>query len=120
MTENHFFFWKEMYDQNEGNVLLDQPPFNLQTNIHSLSGEKKAVGFFGVVKEQATRWHFNKGQLSYNVGNAFRDACEVRTYGPPAPGCPEPLPSFPACECKYCLDYSWGTATNIKPSWWPE
>ena len=63
--------------------LLDQPPFNLRTNIQSLSGEKKAVGFFGVVKEQATRWHFNKDQLSYNVENAFKEACEIRTYGPP-------------------------------------
>ncbi|HEX6226916.1 MAG TPA: DUF4249 domain-containing protein [Chryseolinea sp.] len=119
MTEDNFFFWKEMYDQNEGNVLVDQPPFNLRTNIESLSGEKKAIGFFGVMKEQATRWHFNKSQLSYNVTNAFKAACEVRSYGPPIPGCPEVQPAFPACECKYCLDYSGGVATNIKPSWWP-
>lgn len=119
MTENNFFFWKEMYDQNEGNVLLDQPPFNLATNIQSLSGEKKAIGYFGVMKEQATRWHFNKSQLSYNVTNAFKAACEVTNYGPPVGGCPEPQPAFPACECKYCLDYSRGVATNIKPSWWP-
>ena len=119
MTENNFFFWKEMYDQNEGNVLLDQPPFNIRTNFQSLSGEKKAVGFFGVVKEQATRWHFNKSQLSYNVENAFKKACENTLYGPPVGGCPEPLPAYPACECKYCLDYSFGDATNVKPSWWP-
>ena len=94
MTENNFSFWKEMYDQNEGNVLLDQPPFNIRTNIQSLSGEKKAVGFFGVVKEQATRWHFNKDQLSYNVENAFKEACENRSLWPASAGCPEPLPSF--------------------------
>jgi len=119
MTENNFFFWKEMYDQNEGNALLDQTPFNLRTNIQSRSGEKKAVGFFGVVKEQATRWHFDRSQLSYYVDNAFKKGCEI-IYGPPLGGCPEPFPAFPACECKYCLDYSWGTATNVKPSWWPK
>jgi Domain of unknown function (DUF4249) len=119
MTEDNFFFWKEMYDQNEGNVLLDQPPFNLRTNIQSHSGERKAIGFFGVVKEQATRWHFNTSQLSYRVDNAFKAGCEI-IYGPPVGGCPEPLPAFPACECKYCLDYSFGVATNIKPPWWPD
>jgi hypothetical protein len=119
MRENNYFFWKEMYDQNEGNVLMDKPPFNLQTNIHSLSGEKKAIGYFGVVKEQATRWYFNSGELSYRVNNDFRAGCEIY-YGPPLGGCPEPLPAYPACECKYCLDYSFGTPTNIKPSWWRE
>jgi len=68
-----------MYNQNEGSVLLDQPPFNIRTNIQSLSGEKKAVGFFGVVKEQATRWHFNKDQLSYRVEDAFKKACKTRS-----------------------------------------
>ena len=119
MTESNYFFWKEMYDQNEGNVLVDKPPFNLQSNIQSLSGEKKAVGFFGVVKEQATRWYFNRNELSYQVENTFKKGCETN-YGPPIRGdCPEePNPAFAACECKYCLRYSFGNATNIKPSWW--
>jgi hypothetical protein len=119
MTESNYYFWEEMYDQNEGNVLLDQPPFNLQTNIRSLSGEKKVIGFFGVLQEQAIRWHFNSSQLSYPVENAFKAGCEV-IFGPPPGGCPEPTPAYPACECKYCLDYSWGDATNIKPTWWPK
>lgn len=120
MTQDNFFFWKEMYDQNEGNVLLDQPPFNLKTNIQVLSGQRKAIGFFGVVKEQATRWHFNTSELSYPVENTFKKGCEI-IFGPPAADCPqEPLPAFPACECKYCLDYSFGTATNVRPSWWPK
>lgn len=119
MQENNYFFWKEMFDQNEGNVLMDKPLFNLQTNIQSLSGERQAVGYFGVMQEQATRWYFNRSELSYRVNNDFKDGCEIY-YGPPLGGCPEPLPAYPACECKYCLDYSFGTPTNVKPSWWRE
>ncbi len=119
MQENYYFFWKEMYDQNEGNVLMDKPPFNLQSNIQSLSGEGKVVGFFGVVKEQATRWYFNRSELSYPVENTFRKGCETN-YGPGIIGdCPEePSPAFAACECKYCPRYSSGIAKNVKPSWW--
>jgi hypothetical protein len=119
MQEDFYFFWKEMYDQNEGNVLVDKPPFDLSTNIHSLSGGKKAVGYFGVVQEQAVRWYFNRSMLSYPVEHTFKKGCETY-YGPPVIGdCPEePSPSFPACECKYCLRYSFGEATNVRPSWW--
>ena len=119
MDENNYFFLKEMYDQNEGNVLVDKPPFNLKSNIESWSGEKKVAGFFGVVQEQATRWYFNVSELDYRVENTFKKGCETY-YGPPVQGdCPEePNPSFAACECKYCLRYSRGDATNVKPSWW--
>ena len=119
MDEDSYFFWKEMYDQNEGNILVDKPPYNLQSNMRSLSGQKKVVGFFSVFQEQATRWYFNVGQLSYSVENTFKKGCETN-YGPPVRGdCPEePSPAFAACECKYCLRYSFGEATNIRPSWW--
>jgi hypothetical protein len=119
MDENNYFFLKEMYDQNEGNVLVDKPPFNLKSNIESWSGEKKVVGFFGVVQEQATRWYFNVTELDYPVENTFKKGCETN-YGPPVRGdCPEePAPAFAACECKYCPAYSRGDATNVKPSWW--
>jgi hypothetical protein len=119
MDENNFFFLKEMYDQNEGNVLVDKPPFNLKSNIESWSGEKRVVGFFGVVQEQATRWYFNVSELDYAVENTFKKGCETN-YGPPVRGdCPEePTPAFAACECKYCLSYSRGDATNVKPTWW--
>jgi len=119
MNEEDFFFWKEMYDRNESNVLLDKPPFNLKTNLESVAGDKKVSGYFGVFKEQATRWHFSVKELSYPVENAFKKGCE-QAYGPPLGGCPEPFPAFPACECKYCLDYSWGVATNVKPPWWDQ
>lgn len=119
MNEDHYFFLKEMYDQNEGNVLVDKPPFNLKSNIESWSGEKKVVGYFGVVQEQATRWYFNVSQLDYRVENTFKKGCETN-YGPPVRGdCPEePAPAFAACECKYCPRYSKGNAVNIRPSWW--
>lgn len=119
MNEDHYFFMKEMYDQNEGNVLVDKPPFNLKSNIESWSGEKKVVGYFGVVHEQATRWYFNVGQLDYRVENTFKKGCETN-YGPPVRGdCPEePSPAFAACECKYCPRYSKGHAVNVRPSWW--
>ena len=119
MNEDYYFFLKEMYDQNEGNVLVDKPPFNLMSNIESWSGEKKVVGYFGVVQEQATRWYFNVSQLDYTVENTFRKGCETN-YGPPVRGdCPEePAPAFAACECKYCPMYSKGNAVNIRPPWW--
>lgn len=118
MNEQYYFFWKEMQSRVEGNVLIDTPPFNLESNFSSLTeGGKIVVGFFSVVQEQAKRWYFNKSQLSYPIRYTFKEACEVN-YGPPLPGCPEPTPSFTACECKYCLDYSKGQTTNVKPIWW--
>jgi hypothetical protein len=120
MTDDYYYFWREMYDQNEGNVLVDRPPFNLQSNIRSVTSEKKAVGYFGVVKEQALRWYFNVRMLSYPVENVYKKGCETN-YGPPIVGdCPEePSPAFPACACKYCPRYPFGEPTNVKPSWWP-
>ncbi len=119
MNEENYFFMKEMYDQNEGNVLVDKPPFNLKSNIESWSGEKKVVGYFGVMQEQATRWYFNVSELDYRVENTFKKGCETN-YGPPVRGdCPEePNPAFAACECKYCPRYSKGDAVNVRPTWW--
>lgn len=107
LTEANYLFYKEMRDQNEGSVLVDVPPFNLQTNIHSLNGEKKVAGYFGVVREQATRWYFNKSHLSYNVKNTLKSDCLV-VYGP----------GGPAPECLDCREYSFGIATDTKPQWW--
>jgi hypothetical protein len=104
----------------EGNEMIDTPPYNLKTNFtSSAESNRRIIGFFAVVQEQATRWFFNKDHLSYTIPYAFKDGCQI-VYGPPLPGCPEPLPAFPACECKYCLDYSNGEAKNVKPKWWPE
>jgi hypothetical protein len=106
LSEKNYFFWKEMSDQNEGSPLIDIPPFNLQSNIRSLSG-KRVSGFFSVLQEQATRWYFNKSMLSYHVVNTLKADCMV-AYGP----------GGPAPECLDCRQYTKGIATNVKPSWW--
>ena len=69
MNEDYYFFWKEMQEQNEGGAIFDRPPFNLRTNFHSLSGDKKVSGYFGVVQEQAKRWYFDMSELTYHVEN---------------------------------------------------
>ena len=69
MTEEFYFFWKEMQEQNEGGAIFDKPPFNLHSNFHSLNGDKKVSGYFGVVQEQAMRWYFDIRDLSYYVEN---------------------------------------------------
>ena len=116
MTANNFTFWEEMQAQAEGNSLIDQPPFNLATNFTHVNGSKRVSGYFSVVREDAKRWYFNKSELSYAVENTLKADCLVY-YGPPAPGCPIPSPPA-ACECKYCLAYSFGTTTNVEPAWW--
>ena len=73
MTEDYYSFWKEMQEQNEGGAIFDKPPFNLHTNFHSLSGDKKVSGYFGVVQEQAKRWYFDISELSYHVENTLRE-----------------------------------------------
>jgi hypothetical protein len=108
MTDDFYFFWKEMYDQNGKSALVSNPPFNLATNITGVNNTKRVSGYFGAVKEQATRWYFNIFDLSYGVTNTLRGDCLV-VYGPDGP----------APECLDCREYSFGTVTNVKPSWWP-
>jgi Domain of unknown function (DUF4249) len=107
MTEKSYTFWKEMQEQNEGGAIFDKPPFNLHTNFHSLTGDKKVSGYFGVVQEQARRWYFDKRDLSYYVENTLRKDCSI-PFLPPAP------------ECFDCREYSFGIATNVKPQWWED
>lgn len=107
LTEDYYDFWKEMKSRNEGSALLDVPPFNLRSNFTSTTGEKKVFGYFGVTAEQATRWYFDKTELSYYVDNTLRADCLV-SYGP----------GPPAEECTDCRFYSFGQATAVKPSWW--
>jgi hypothetical protein len=105
MTEAYFNFWKETKEQNEGSSLSDTPPYNLKTNIVRVDGEERVSGYFGVVREQARRWYFNRKDLSYHVENTLKADCEAGT-DPPAP------------ECFNCLQYSFGKTTNIQPVWW--
>lgn len=106
MTSDYYNFWKEMQDQNEATAMLDTPPYNLKSNFSSTSGARRVSGYFGVVREQATRWYFTKNQLSSTVENTLRADCLVDYGGPPAP------------ECLDCRAYSFGVASTTRPSWW--
>jgi hypothetical protein len=103
MTEPYFNFWSEMRELNQEASIVDKPPFNLATNIHSLDGEKRVSGYFGVVNEQATRWWFTRDDLSYYVQNNY---CQ-NDYGGPVPS-----------ECVDCRQYQRAEASNVKPWWW--
>lgn len=107
VSEDFYYFWKEMQEQTQQKGLFDKPPYNLKTNIKSLTGEEKVSGYFGVVSEQIRRWYFNKDDLSYIIQNTMKADCEV-VYGP----------GPPAPTCVSCLDYHNGSSTNVKPSWW--
>ena len=108
MSEDYYFFLKEVQDQAQKGGLFDSPPFNLKTNFKGVNTLKKISGYFGVVDEKTTRWYFNKNELSYNVVDNTSELCNI-VYGRGRPGGP---------ECYNCLDYPYGTATNIKPTWW--
>jgi len=109
VNENYYSFWKEMQQQVQGGALFDMPPFNLKSNLHNIDGDNRVSGYFGVVQEQAKRWYFNKGDLSYNVENTLKADCLV-SYGP----------GPPAEECLDCRFYSFGTTTTTRPLWWRE
>ncbi|AHM62441.1 hypothetical protein D770_20960 [Flammeovirgaceae bacterium 311] len=109
MTEDHYYFWKEMQDQAEGGFIQDKPPYNLQTNIKAVDSDERVSGYFGVVNEEAKRWYFSTKDLSYYVYDYLKEEC-LKPYGPPVRGEPNP--------CLSCLAYPHGSATNIKPSWW--
>lgn len=109
LTEDFYFFKKEMQDQVNNGSVFDKPPYNLRTNFHTTEGEKKVMGHFGVVREQAQRWYFNTKDLSYYVENTLLGDCLV-DYGP----------GGPAPECLRCIEYSNGIASDEKPSWWTD
>jgi hypothetical protein len=107
MALDYYNFWKEMQEQNEGGAIFDKPPYNLHTNFHSLSGDKKVAGYFGVVQEQAKRWYFDIKDLSYYVENTAKADCQI------------PLMDTPP-ECFDCRLYSFGNVTTVKPPWWDD
>ena len=106
MQQDHYYFWEEMKQRNEGSLLSDRPPYNLQTNFFLVGGSEKVSGYFSVVQEQAVRWYFNKKDLSYNVINTLKNDCIRMEIGPPAP------------ECLDCREYYAGKSTEAKPFWW--
>jgi Domain of unknown function (DUF4249) len=105
LTEPYYYFWKEMQEQSEGGAIFDKPPYNVKTNLVSLNGDKRVIGYFGVVGEQARRWFFNWKDVSYNVPNTLYADCTV------------PFQDI-APECFDCTQYSFGTVTTVKPAWW--
>lgn len=106
MTEDYYYFWKEMQELNQPDGVFATPPFNLKGNLTASSG--KVFGYFGVVREQGARWYFNRTDLSYSVPNWLPEQCAT----PCGPGCPPP-------ECSNCLRYEGGEdVTNIRPEWW--
>ena len=108
MSEDYFYFWEELKEQSQKGGLFDSPPVNLQTNIKATNSSKRVIGYFGVVSEKATRWNFNKDELSYNVVDRTQELCSI-SYGPDGPGGP---------ECYDCRQHIIGEANNQKPFWW--
>jgi hypothetical protein len=109
LSARNFNFWKEMKEQVEKNAFFDTPPYDLQTNIKSVGGDKPAFGYFTVADEKAKRWYFNIKDLSYYVQNTLKPDCEV-VYGP----------GGPAPSCLSCVEYTNGKATTVKPVWWED
>jgi len=107
MTEKYYQFWNEMQSLNQPGGIFSTPPFNLETNFTSADGGD-VFGYFGVVREQAKRWYFNKDDLSYAIGDWYSEQCNEPCLGP---GCPPQ-------ECSTCLKYQGGRTTNIRPAWW--
>jgi len=109
MGQDYYTFWREMKEQAEGSTIQDVPPFNLKTNFTCITAAKRVSGYFGVSAEQATRWYFEKRELSYEVTDMILADCLV-VYGP----------GPPAEECLDCRAYSFGKATTTKPTWWQQ
>ena len=102
LDENYFQFWNEM--QTRATITLDDtPPYNLHTNLKPVGHSKAVKGYFGVVRESASRWYFDRMDLSYFVENTIKEDCKRYGGGP---------------ACSDCLGYTKGKATLEKPSWW--
>lgn len=114
LSKDYFYFCKLMQEQTKPNGIFDTPPANLPTNFTCLNDpSKKPVGYFGVINESTRRWYFNKDDLSYYVQDNDQRDCLVKYNRPQDP------PDY-APECLYCLAYTKGDATLVKPSWWKE
>ncbi|MFO7257085.1 MAG: DUF4249 domain-containing protein [Bacteroidota bacterium] len=106
VSPRYYEFLKEMQEQHQGALHSDKPPFNLETNIATIQGDRPAVGYFTVVRENAIRWYLNKSDLSYPVVNDLLDACTGEGPFVPPPGCTD------------CRDYPMGISSNVRPFWW--
>lgn len=100
IDESYYQFLNEVQLQSQGNI-NDTPPYNLHTNLKPVNNSKQVEGYFGLARETATRWYFNRWELSYFVENHF-----------------ETLGCKPAC--RDCLLYWNGTPTLERPVWWKD
>jgi hypothetical protein len=108
VSDKFYNFWNELKQQTQRGNIFDAPPYNLQTNFTSITGNNSVSGYFGVVQEQATRWYFKTGDLSYPTEEFITRVCEEDLSGP----------GFPAPGCLDCMGYENGIPTNIRPEWW--
>lgn len=106
MNKEYYFFNKELKERSATGLLFDKLPYNLPTNMKANENTNQVYGFFGIVKEQAKRWYFNKDDLSYFIENNLAENCIKYSYG------------TPAAECINCLDYTHGDAVAEAPLWW--
>lgn len=111
LNPDYYNFWKELKKQGQNEGLFDEPPFSLKSNYYSNKPNIPVSGYFGVVTENASRWVFNKDELSYYVENDLKEECDLNIcIGGP---CPPP-------SCSNCLDYIGGNPINQAPWWWDE
>lgn len=104
INKKYHQFLEEVQLQSQGNI-NDTPPYNIITNLKPVNNSNRVVGFFGLAKETATRWYFNRWDLSYFVENTLKKDCSQKGL-PPGP------------ECYDCLAYPFGDAFLERPSWW--
>lgn len=109
MSEDYYYFCKDLESQNQSGGIYDQPPFNLPTNYTAINNEMSVNGYFTAVVENAIRWEFNKDQLSYWVEDNIARLC-IEQNDPPGP----PINPNP---CKDCTATD-GDAANTPPNWW--
>lgn len=109
LNEGYYNFLNELQSQTGSpSGLHDATPFNLSTNIHASGPDSDRVnGYFGVIREKAKRWYFDKFDLSYPVEDLLKESCQALISPGPPPN-----------SCLDCEAYSGGTSINIRPVWW--
>ncbi|MBL0765346.1 DUF4249 family protein [Marivirga atlantica] len=107
LNKKYFHYWQELKENAAAGTLFDKLPYNLSSNIYHVGGNKKVSGYFDVVREKATRWYFDKDQLSYNIENKLAENC-IKYAGVDGP----------AQECYNCLYYTRGETVGEAPCWW--
>ncbi|MCK5788215.1 MAG: DUF4249 domain-containing protein [Chlamydiia bacterium] len=106
LSEGFYNFNKDLNKQSNRSGIFATPPFNLQTNYKCINGDKSVYGYFGVITEDATRWVFNKDDLSYPIINDIAETCGPVQSPPTGP-----------TSCDSCMEQLGGPSTS-PPLWW--